>query len=303
MKRLAHISDLHFGRTDPAVLDGLEADLKRQNPDIVVVSGDLTQRARTAQFLEARAFLHRLPAPVFVIPGNHDVHPMWRPLSRLARPFSRYRRYIARDLCPLHVDDELAILGVNTARGRRWKEGEISDGQLEMIARQLGRVDPALFRIVVTHHPFLPPVSAPETVLVHQARAALAVMEANGVDLLLAGHLHRGYHGDITSHHTEIKRSILVAHASTTTSTRLRGDEPNAYNCITIDGGRIAFHVRRWTVDRFHGDETLWFSKQNNRWTQEGQIGPGLAEQKAAQDADGQAGQDAGPGPAQPPPA
>jgi len=121
MRKLAHISDLHFGRIDEAVVEALLADLRSLGPDLIVVSGDLTQRGHRHQFQAARAFLDRFEAPYLVVPGNHDI-PGVNMLARFAAPFARYQRYIERDMRPLHLDAEIAVLGLNTARpvGPHW---------------------------------------------------------------------------------------------------------------------------------------------------------------------------------------
>lgn len=268
MRTIAHLSDLHFDVVEGAIVEALLEDLRAQPPDLVVVSGDLTQRAKSYQFAAARRFLDRLPAPHLAIPGNHDVAPLYRPMRRTRRPFGRYRRFISPDLCPVYCDAEIAVLGLNTARPMQWKEGSISFSQIQRARRILGALDRGVFRVVFTHHPFLPPPGAPETDLVRGASFALSEFEASGVDLLLAGHLHRAYTGDITTHHAAIKRSILVAQASTATSTRLRA-EPNAYNWIAIDGGTVRLHSRAWTGSGFARAEGETFRKVQNRWVQE----------------------------------
>ena len=115
MRTIVHLSDLHFGRIDPAILDPLAALIVSMRPDVVVVSGDLTQRARKAQFQGARAYLDRLPKPQVVVPGNHDV-PLYRVWERFLSPLGKYRRHFDDDLEPDFIDDEIAVIGINTAR-------------------------------------------------------------------------------------------------------------------------------------------------------------------------------------------
>jgi 3',5'-cyclic AMP phosphodiesterase CpdA len=266
MRTIAHISDLHFGRTDPSVVTGLVEDLAALNLDLIVVSGDLTQRARSSQFSQARAFLDQLPAPYLVVPGNHDVTPVYRPVQRFLNPFASYRQFISGDLAPSFFDDELAVVGVNTAHPHLISEGRISSRQLAEIKLRFASCDNARFRVVVTHHPFIPHPESRRTPLIGRAVRALTTLEACGVDLLLAGHLHHAFTGDASAYHTEITRSILVAQATTTTSTRLRKDS-NAYNHITIDGDLVELDVRTWGGDRFESLRVERFRRAEHRWT------------------------------------
>lgn len=272
MRILAHISDLHFGTEDPAAVEGLLADLLTERPHLVVVSGDLTQRARRSQFAAARAFLDRVPFPQLIVPGNHDI-PLYDVGRRFLRPLHRYHRFITADMSPTFHDDEIAVVGVNTARSATWKNGRISLQQIAAIRTSLCSLPPHLFRVVVTHHPFLPPPNLPLPALVGRAPLALQTLQACGTDLLLAGHLHLAYSGDVRSHHLEVKRSILVAQAGTAVSTRHRG-EPNAWNLITLDPAaaapRVTIEVRIWSRGIFQTGTTTRFEKRGEEWIKTG---------------------------------
>ncbi len=132
MRTILHLSDLHFGRIDPAILSPLVEFIGAIKPDLVAVSGDLTQRARTAEYIAARDFLSSIPFPQIVVPGNHDV-PLHNLVSRFARSLDRYTRYIAADLQPFYADTEIVAVGVNTARAWTWKDGRINRSQLEKL--------------------------------------------------------------------------------------------------------------------------------------------------------------------------
>jgi 3',5'-cyclic AMP phosphodiesterase CpdA len=273
MRTLAHISDVHFGRIDWPVLEGLLADLNERKPSVLVLSGDLTQRARGCQYRQAAEFLTRLPTPQIVVPGNHDI-PLYDVARRFFLPLQKYRKYITADLRPSYQDEEIAILGINTARPFTfslhgfWKDGEVSAEQLVDIRTRAKDWPKELFKIVVTHHPFIPPPDAARVEIVHGAKQALVTMEQCGIDMLLAGHLHMGYHGDVRTHHEATKRSILSVQAGTATSTRRRG-KPNAYNWITIDRDLVIIEVRAWAGSAFAPVTTTRFNRVGGVWVQQ----------------------------------
>src|ERR1700704_500594 len=130
MRTIVHLSDLHFGRTDDALLTPLASVIAKLAPDLIAVSGDLTQRARTAEFQAARAFLDRLPKPQIIVPGNHDV-PLHNVFRRFIGPLAKYRRLITDDLAPFYADDEIAVLGINTARSLTFKRGRVNSKQID----------------------------------------------------------------------------------------------------------------------------------------------------------------------------
>src|SRR5919112_4091613 len=169
MRTIVHLSDLHFGRIDQSIIEPLAATVSEIKPDVVVVSGDLTQRARTEQFQEAREFLDELPHPQIIVPGNHDV-PLYNVFQRFLEPLDKYRRYITDDLEPFYADEEVAILGVNTARSLTIKDGRVNEQQVARVRELLCRIDDRVAKIVVTHHPFDLPEDYDESELVGRAR-------------------------------------------------------------------------------------------------------------------------------------
>jgi len=270
MRTIAHISDLHFGRIDPPVAEGLVRDLAGQAPSLVVVSGDFTQRARRSQYEQAAAFLKRLPVPQLVVPGNHDV-PLWDVVRRFLNPLGRFRQYITGNLCPIFRDEQMLVLGINTARSFTQKSGWISERELQQIQRLTCEAPPELMKVVVTHHPFIPAPRDPDGDIVLGASSALDRLEQCGIDLLLAGHLHLAYHDDIRSHHKSLKRSVLSVQAGTATSTRRR-HEPNAYNWLTLSRDRVDVEVRIWNGKEFEKSLVTRYERNNHIWTRQMQV-------------------------------
>ncbi|MBB6124878.1 metallophosphoesterase [Sphingobium subterraneum] len=273
MARIAHLSDIHFGAHDPSIVAGTEAWLESHRPDLIIISGDLTQRARVGQFRQASAYLQRLRdagLPILVIPGNHDV-PLYDIVSRFAAPLRRYKRYIDDDLCPWFENDEVAVLGINTARSLTIKDGSINHEQIAMLQERFAAVPSQKTRILVTHHPlYAMPIgdggTLTEAVRRHRD-VAKAVCEA-GVHLALAGHFHQTF-AEAAHKMVEKAGSVLVMQAGTATSTRLRNDQLQSFNWIhayrydQVELQVIAWDgsaFRRRSHERFTHDGTNWSS-------------------------------------------
>jgi 3',5'-cyclic AMP phosphodiesterase CpdA len=267
MRTLVHLSDLHFGKVDPDLLAPLRDLVHRIDPDVVVVSGDLTQRAKSEQFEEAKAWLDTLPGPQIIVPGNHDIS-LYNVFRRFLQPLTRYKRYITDDLDPIFVDEEIAVLGVNTARSLTFKDGRVNKEQIATIKAQLGGLGEGITRIIVTHHPFDLPQTEDDDDLVDRAPMAMKAFADCGVDLLLSGHMHVSHAGNTAERHMIEDYAALVVQAGTATSTRGRG-EVNSFNVVRVAQDRIE-------VDRYGWDEvgkqfslmkTEPFLRKGNVWS------------------------------------
>ena len=247
IRRIVHISDLHFGRANLALVEPLLESIADLHPDVVAVSGDLTQRATAEQFIAARDFLRRIPFPQIVVPGNHDIS-LWNLYRRFRRPLERYRQYINVEAEPRYSDDRIFILGVNTARSLAWKEGRISLDQIARLRDLFYALAPSVFKVLVMHHPFVPREGQDDFDAVGRAELALEAMEYCGADLILAGHLHRSYSRQTASFYRLAKHSILVAQSGTTLSARTR-DERNSFNAIDVEGDAASITVHDWSFE------------------------------------------------------
>ena len=243
MRRILHLSDLHFGRINPALIDPLMKIVREVDPHLVAISGDLTQRARSYQFRQARSFLDALPKPQIVVPGNHDI-PLHNLFARFFEPLTKYRRYITTDLQPIYEDDEMVIVGVNTARSLVFKGGRINESQVERLREKFCSFGKGVVKAVVTHHPFDLPEGHNERDLVGRAKMAMTGLAQCGADLFLAGHLHVSHTGHTKRYNIE-GHSALVVQAGTATSTRERG-EANSFNLLHLAYPRISVEKFTW---------------------------------------------------------
>ena len=266
MRTLVHLSDLHFGRVDYSVLEPLVATVWEIKPEVVVISGDLTQRARSQQFKDAREFLDRLPSPQIIVPGNHDV-PMHNVYKRFAQPLDKYKRYITDDLAPFYSDEEVAVLGLNTARSLTIKDGRINEEQIATINKRLCAFPAEVTKIIVTHHPFDLPEGHNDD-LVGRAQLAMEAIARCGADVLLAGHLHISHTGESSARYKIAGHSALVVSAGTATSTRGRG-ETNSFNVLRIKRPFINVERLSWQPERaaFAPSSTEHFKHTPDGWT------------------------------------
>ncbi len=239
MRKIIHISDVHFGRVDYQIVGRLKETIDALAPHLIVVSGDLTQRARSAQFIEAKEFLDALPSPQIVVPGNHDI-PMYDVFDRFLHPLDKYKKYISEDLQPYFADAEIAVVGINTARSLTIKDGTISDEQIAAACEKMSALPDQILKIIVTHHPFdLPENHLDEDDIINNAKAAIREFVGCGADVFLSGHLHVSSISETAGRYRlESGHSALVIQAGTATSTRGRG-EANSFNVLEFDAPRL----------------------------------------------------------------
>jgi 3',5'-cyclic AMP phosphodiesterase CpdA len=224
---LLQISDTHFGTEQEAVVEALGTLAHQLRPDVVVLSGDITQRARPAEFHSARSFVDRLGAPVLAVPGNHDI-PLFDLWARLRRPYGRYSAAFGTDLEPVHRSAELLVVCVNTTRPWRHKVGEVSALQIERAAQLVGHADPAQLRVVVVHQPIAVTRAEDESNRLRGHAVALRRWAEAGADLVMGGHIHLPYVMPLQG----LARALWVVQAGTAVSSRVRDGMPNSVNLL-----------------------------------------------------------------------
>lgn len=261
MTCIIHLSDPHFGTENPDLIQPMIEYIAEARPDVVVLSGDLTQRARSAQFARASAFIADLPAPVLSVPGNHDV-PLHNMALRLLSPWARYGAGIGRDLEPVIDIGDALIVGINTANPLVWKDGRITRRQCDRL-RRLFAAQPDRRRIVAMHHPLQgPPHEPPSLAGAAQATSNFAEM---GVEIVLSGHLHFTYAAPL-----DAAPEILSVQAGTCLSTRVRNDG-NAFTRLDLtENGVTLTHVRAQPDGSFRADAEWHLTRVNGRWTAPG---------------------------------
>ena len=267
MTRIVHLSDLHFGAHDERLVEAVEWQVDKLKPDLVVISGDFTQRARTEQFRQACQFLEGLRDrghEVLGVPGNHDV-PLYDVLRRFLSPLARYRRFIDESLCPFVELSGVAVLGINTARSLTFKDGRINEDQVAFVRETFSRTQSDAFRILVTHHPLFALTVGDEVErAIGRQELALNAIEEVGVDMVLAGHAHHASSQDAGDLVTRAG-GVLVVQAGTATSTRVREQE-QSFNRIDIAEGSATITVHAWNGEDFKPKDAERYEWHEGRW-------------------------------------
>jgi 3',5'-cyclic AMP phosphodiesterase CpdA len=259
MSLIFQVSDTHFGTEQPPVVEALLKLGHQLSPDLTVFSGDITQRARRAQFRAARQFVDRLAVrSILVLPGNHDI-PLFNIFARVFYPYANHQRVFGSDLEPAFESADLLVIGVNTTRASRHVDGEVSPEQITRVAARLRRADARQLRIVVTHQPVHVPRKSEEKNLLHGHRAAVREWAAAGADLVMGGHIHLPYVRPLRELIDDLPRSVWIVQAGTALSTRVRYDAPNSVNVVRYGSSEQArtCRVERWDYGSFSGSFEL----------------------------------------------
>lgn len=267
MRTLVHLSDLHFGRIHEATMEPLARQVRELQPHLVVVAGDLTQRARREQFAAARRFLDLLPHPQIVVPGNHDV-PAYNLVRRFLQPLKRYRHYISRDPLPSYMDEEIAVFGLNSARSLTTKYGELRSKDIEHVCERLTGLSGKPVKIIVCHHPFeLPPHHSPRD-LIRKASSAMKSFAECGVDVILSGHLHTSHTSHTAQRYRIPGHSALIVQAGTATSNRYRG-ELNSFNVLRVEEAKVVVERFTWEAKLagYAVSQAEEFAKNSGGWS------------------------------------
>ena len=261
MNTIVHISDLHFGREKKLLQNQLVKSISAINPHLIIVSGDITQRALKKEFISARQFFNRCCWPTFIIPGNHDI-PAFNLADRLLTPWRRWRRFTTYDLEPFRQDNDYVAIGVNTARRCGapfdWSRGRVSDEQIHTIEKRLDTTPQDSLRMVIAHHPFWLPKRFKYKRLVGGRDKALAAMKRAGVDIIFGGHVHSAY--------TIILKGIIICHSGTAISDRLEKDTANSFNIVRGNRRQLTVETMEWESTSYQSLKKRLFERISDHW-------------------------------------
>ena len=244
--RLAHVSDPHFGRIASLhVLEDLIEDICAHGCDAILITGDLTQRARRGEFKAAREFLKALPQPYIVVPGNHDMHAWWhRPDLRMLDPLRRYKRQLTKQLEPAIAIQGLAVLGLNTTYGFTVQGGRCTAQQVKRVQSFFSEQPPDTLKVLAVHHPLTALSESENLDLARGGEKLIAAAAEAGVTVVCAGHWHCA--------HVEVciagGSELVVSIAGTATSDRWREPqtEMNSWNLIETGGRNLEVQIRKY---------------------------------------------------------
>lgn len=261
MSTILHISDTHFGTEIEKSVSALIELHQQLNPELVILSGDITQRAHRSQFLAAQQFMERLnPTHALVLPGNHDI-PLFNLYRRLTGPYANYCERFGDDLEPEFESDDLLVIGVNTTRVKNVQAGEISGEQIAAVEKRLLSAHPRQLRCVVTHQPIHIVATSDQKNLLTNAEEAVRRWAAAGVDLIFGGHVHLPFVRSVNERYPGIGRPVWAVQAGTATSHRVRGSVPNSVNVVCYDSARSCV-VQQWDYSKTNDAFTEFSSKK-----------------------------------------
>ena len=252
MRQVLHITDVHFGRHhQPDRSAGLVELLRQRTADLVAFSGDVTKRAKPREFAQGRRFIEALGVPTIVVPGNHDV-PMYRFWERLFHPYGAYRRHFDRELEPVYQDDELLVVGVNTAWNLTIDGGRVWPRRARRLERQLVEGKGSRCAIVMLHHQMIPVPGYDSPKVMRNALGTARALVHGGADLVLSGHVHLSYLG--RSEELEgAPAGLPVLFSGTACSSRGRGPEVGRNTCHWLEIDELGIAIERLEWDRQAG--------------------------------------------------
>lgn len=265
MNRIAHISNLQFGSAGKTMQNQLLESLTEQQPELVIISGDLTRRAKCDEFSEAADFLAKLKTPCLCVPGNHDLA-AFNLLERFLYPWKTWRLLIDSDLEPQKSTPDYVVIGINTARRWAglfdWNQGKISRRQARGVCAALQEKSVAQLRLLVAHHPFWLPARYHHRHLIKGRDMAVSRLSRAGIDVILSGHIHRAYN--------HVLDGIIISNAGGIGfSDHLQRSQTSSYTLLAGDRRYLSIEQLNWNgTTLFRSEKTSYFRRGQNGWTE-----------------------------------
>ncbi|GIZ53452.1 metallophosphoesterase family protein [Noviherbaspirillum aridicola] len=270
MTRIAHLSDTHFGTELPQVAEALLDCLTGLRPDLTVVSGDVTQRARPSEFAAAVDYFRRLPSPFMVLPGNHDI-PLFDLASRLLRPYRNFRAAF-RAGAELWQGEAAAVLGLDTTLPLRHTRGRLDTAQLSRLTAQLPQEAAGKMRISAVHQPLHAAWPEDRDEVLLNAEEAAHAFARERIDVVLSGHVHVPVVTTTRQLFPRLRRHFILAGAGTAISYRTRPGAPNSFNLLSCEPGQGSVEVQSFHFAKdsraFHPHARFAFSLALDGWTE-----------------------------------
>lgn len=255
MTTIVQLSDIHFGTETEAVLADLEKRLQALRPDILVCSGDITQRARRGQFQAFKQFLRRIPyGELVMVPGNHDVVPIYRPLKRWLKPYAHYERMRAEVRAATSaMRANVVVIGVNSCNPWHYKNGRLTSSTIAAVTSQLQRAPASALKFVFGHHPVDFVRDSDAENVVEGAERAVADWVRAGVDIIAGGHIHYQFWRPLAARYPKVGGDALVCQAGTAISSRIRAGKPNGFITYQVGAERSALEIVLWAWNEDSG--------------------------------------------------
>lgn len=263
MRTIVHLSDLHFDWIDESLLPELRQAVVDTAPDILAVSGDLTQNARRHEFIDAMEFLRDLPGIPIIVPGNHDMA-FLNPWRRATQRLKLFRELVTSDPEPFYSDEEIAVLGLNTARVSHLRNGRIRSWQIKRLEERMAELPAEVLRVLVTHHPFDLPAVFSDREIVGGGREFIPRI-VRIADLMLAGHMHVSHAGPTALRYDIGGEAAIFVQAGTALSTRTRA-EVNSFQVIRTAPEAIEVQQHLLELGKYTPMNPLLFRRESGTW-------------------------------------
>lgn len=225
--RLLQISDLHFGTEVEQVLTSLRQSIQDLKPSLVVVTGDITQRATQVQFQKAKSFLDSLSQfPILCCPGNHDI-PLFNVFSRFLKPYQNYRKILKTQTEGFFSHPEVEVLVLNSTSRFRHIDGALESRYLKDQLKSF--TNQPTWKVVALHHPLDCKQKIDEKNILLNSNEVMEEFAASGVHLVISGHIHDPFFTTSAYRYPSLRKRIHLSVCGTSASHRIRRNAPQSF--------------------------------------------------------------------------